>query len=306
MLLLPSSLFADRTSLKSLCEALPAHPELALCFDNASFENLNGTWTDALRECVGASADLPFANAQSHTNDATTVALATPLAATLGLTDLTVLDAEQTRLSEKDSRKLCDAANTHLAQDGILLKYLNATEWLFESTRSIEVLTEHPMFVAGENMRQFLPRGRDARLVERWMNELQMLLFSHQVNAERQQNSLLPINVVWLHSFSPANATATNIALPTTLFVEALKRGDVKAWQAAWTTLEPEILRADEVILGDAFPRVRLRFVDKKRGGLFSWFAKKPTLGEVLMRLHQRAFDISPAARGQRDVLGEG
>lgn len=146
------------------------------------------------------------------------------------------------------------------------------------------------MFLVGENLRQFLPRGRDARLVERWMNELQMLFFNHPVNVARQANGLPPINFVWLYGFSNANAEPMAFEMPTTLFSEALRRGDVAAWQAAWSTLAPQIMASDGVILGDAFPRLKLTFPTTKKSGLFSWFAKKPTLGAVLMQLQEKVF----------------
>jgi hypothetical protein len=210
-------------------------------------------------------------------------------AATLGLTDLSVLDDEKIRLNEADSRVLCDAANLHLAQDGVVLRFIDANQWLVEIAQPIDVITEHPMFIVGENMRQFLPRGRDARMVERWMNELQMLLFNHPVNDTRQSNRLPPINVVWLHSFSSSDAPMMNTTPPTVLFGDALRRGDVAAWQAAWGSLESEFLQADEIVLGDASPRVHMRCDTKKNRGLFSWFMKRPTLTGALTHIQSSA-----------------
>jgi hypothetical protein len=336
MQLLPSSLAVNHASQRALCEALSPHHELAKRLNNATVESLDGTWTDALRTTLSLTGDLPVAaaypSARKYTNEVQTIAVAKPLAATLGLTDLSVLDDEQVRLNDEDSRALCEAANEHLVQDGVSLQYVDASTWFFAISASrevsatgrkspspapaghplpegeglLEVLTEYPTFLVGENLRQFLPRGRDARIVERWMNELQMLFFNHPVNAARQASGLPPINFVWLYGFSRADAEPMAIELPTTLFFDALKRGDVAAWQAAWTTLEPEIMRASGVILGDAFPRLKLTFGVAKKPGLFSWFAKKPTLAEVLMRVHETAFDASPSGRGRREALGEG
>lgn len=293
-LLLPQSLQSNPGTMKALCDGLSSCPDLAKRFDGATANTTEGTWTDAWRQVFGTGTDLPLALSDAREgvplSNAKTIALATPLSASLGLTDLVVLDEGQTHLSKEDSRALCEAASAHLAQDGVSLRFVSTNEWLLESTNEIEVLTEHPMFIAGESMRQFLPRGRDARMIERWMNELQMLLFNHPVNPARQANRLPAINVVWLHSFSSPSAGAINTPLPTSRFADALKRGDADAWRTAWGTLESELLHADEVVLGDAFPRLRLTFGAKKKAGLFSWFAKKPTLGEVLMRVHGRCF----------------
>lgn len=305
MLLLPSSFIANRPSQSALCKALGPYHELARRLDNATMTPLDCSWSDTLRANLNPGADLPLASAYRTTHelrgDTQTIALAKPLAVNLGLTDLSALDDEHVQLGEADSRALCEAANAHLAQEGVTLRFVDAATWFLEIAAhvtpgegTLDVLTEHPAFIVGENLRQFLPRGRDARGVERWMNELQMLLFNHPVNAERQSKRLPPINFVWLYGFSRADAEAFPISTPPTLFSDALKHGDVPAWQAAWETLAPQIMQADSVILGDSFPRLTLTFQPEKRR-LFSWFAKKPTLGEVLMRLHQRAFDASPA-----------
>jgi hypothetical protein len=301
-LLLPQSLQSNPGTMKALCDGLFSCPDLAKRFDGAIASTIEGTWTDAWRERFGSGTDLPLALCHAREgesfSDARTIALATPLAASLGLTDLVVLEPEQVRLNEENSRALCEAANAHLAQDGLSLRFVDTHEWLLESTSHIEALTEHPMFIAGEAMRQFLPRGRDARMIERWMNELQMLLFTHPVNAARQANRLPVINVVWLHSFSSPHAPAINSSLPTTLFADALKLGDADAWRSAWGTLESELVQADEVVLGDAFPRLRLTAGGRKKAGLFSWFAKKPMLGEVLMRLQTGSLSRSAGEGG--------
>jgi hypothetical protein len=302
LLLFHSSLAVSPASQKALCETLEPHRELAKRLEDAKVEPVEGTWTDVWRASLNLEIDIPFVTAyartREETKDARAIALAKPHAATLGLTDLSVLDDEQVRLSEDDSRALCEAANAHLAQDGVKLRFIDTNHWFIEANQAIDVLTEHPIFLVGENLRQFLPRGRDARVVERWMNELQMLFFNHPVNVARQSNGLPPINFVWLYGFSPADAEPIAAEMPTTMFSDALKRGDVSAWQAAWKTLEPQIMNSDGVILGDAFPRLKLTFQPTKKG-LLSWFAKKPTLAEVLMRLHQQSFDPSPSGRGR-------
>ncbi len=128
-------------------------------------------------------------------------AVATPLHAALGLTDLTPLDPALIALSEHESRALCESADEHLSIDGVQLSFVDTSTWLVTCDNEISVLTERPNGLIGEPLRPNLPRGKDARLVERWMNELQMLLFAHSVNAAREARGLPPINVVWLWGF---------------------------------------------------------------------------------------------------------
>jgi hypothetical protein len=56
-----------------------------------------------------------------------------------------------------------------------------------------------------------MPTGRDAVRVIAWVNELQMALHEHPVNARRESRGLPPVNSVWLWGFGeagPAQGTA--------------------------------------------------------------------------------------------------
>ena len=219
MLLLPGSLPADRATLKALCTGLDAPANIAARLNTASAQPFSGSWSDAEREALGLTGDLcdGQALATMTPTSATKCAVATPMHAALGLTDLTLLDPALIALTEHESRALCEAADEHLSIDGVRLSFVDANTWLVTCANEISVLTERPDWLVGEPLRPNLPRGKDARLVERWMNELQMLLFAHRVNAARQARGLPPINVVWLWGFGsklPANESAVRPPLP--------------------------------------------------------------------------------------------
>ena len=299
MLLLPGTLPAHCATLKALCAGLAARTDLAALIGSARVEPFTGSWGDAERLAAEPVSGGRFA-------------IATPLHAALGMTDLTPLEPALIALDEAGSRALCEAADEHLRVDGVRLMFVDANTWQVTSDREMDVLTERPEWLIGEPLRPNLPRGKDARLVERWMNELQMLLFAHPVNAARESQGLPPINLVWLWGFAAlppppggegwgegagvnsmlrSNAHTLSPSPPSSgggeqSHLTALRKGDVSAWQNAWQSCSPEILSADSIILGDTRPRLRLTPEPRSAmSTLSALFKRKPTLADTLTTL---------------------
>ena len=306
MLLLPGTLPADRATLTALCAGLAAHADLSALIGSARVEPFTGSWGDAERLALPPVTGGRFA-------------VATPLHAALGMTDLTPLDPALIALDEAASRALCEATDEHMRVDGVRLAFVDANTWHVTCDKEVNVLTERPDWMIGEPLRPNLPRGKDARLVERWLNELQMSLFAHPVNAAREERSLPPINVVWLWGFgstlplsqagegwgegghyseasrntptltpspSPARGRGEHTPLD---FLSAHRNGNVPAWQDAWQTLSSKILSAKSIILGDSRPR--LLVTPRKPSSaskIITFFQHKPTLEQVLTKLQQQ------------------
>ncbi len=321
MLLLPGSLPPDRATLKALCDGLAELPEVASRLQSTTVAEYSGSWSDAEREAIGASGDLNDSIELAHQfdaggDDAISVAIATPLHAVLGLSDLTPVDPTAISLSAEESRALCEAADAHMREDGVRLFFVDALRWLVTCNQPIDVRTERPDWIIGELLRPNLPRGRDVRLIERWMNEMQMLLHTHPVNIAREQRGLPPINLVWLWGWSPLPSReradgegrggvrdhlhSTDSLTPTRSregrggqtvergFAIAIRNSDLAEWQATWQSVSAQILSAPTIILGDSRPYRRLtasqpRVIDR----LISTFRHKPTLAEVLTQLQQ-------------------
>ena len=296
MLLLPGSLPLDRTTLKASCEGLAELSETAALLQRATVAEYSGSWSDAEREASGDSGDLNdgVALAQLATrldDEAVSVAIATPIHAALGLTDLTPIDPSKLSLSADESRLLCEASDVHMHEDGVRLHFVDAARWLVTCNRAVDVLTERPDWIIGETLRPNLPRGDHARLVERWMNELQMLLHAHPVNTAREERRLPPVNLVWLWGFNNVRASlpaGVPHAAAERGFVRALRNGDLPAWQATWATVSREILLAKTIILGDSHPHLRVTpTAPSVIARLLSPFKRKATFAEVLTQLQQ-------------------
>ena len=319
MLLLPGSLPADRATLKALCVGLDESTNIAAQLKAACVEPFSGSWSDAEREALGLTGDLmdgrtlattlPFVNNGIHS-----YAVATPVHAVLGLTDLTPLDPALISLDVDASRALCEAADLHLSTEGVRLSFVDTNTWLVSCANQVSALTERPDWLIGEPLRPSLPRGKDARRVERWMNELQMLLFAHPVNVSREERGLPPINVVWLWGFGANNpndevgtvgaapprpnaevsnvgrgSAAPTIRPPHVDHLNAVRKGDVPAWQSAWQKYSSEILSCDSIILGDSRPR--LRVTPRKASAIkkiTALFQRKTTLEHALATLQQQ------------------
>lgn len=296
MLLLPGSLPPDRATLNALCDGLAALPEIAASLQGATIAEYSGSWSDAEREASGDAGDLRDGVALAQDvlqagDDAVSVAIATPLHAALGLTDLTPLDPSTLSLSADESHALCRAADAHMRADGVGLHFVDAARWLVSCNREVDVLTERPEWIIGELLRPNLPRGGDARLVERWMNELQMLLHTHPVNIAREARRLPPVNLVWLWGFG-ANVARKSVARPgISLGVEMLhaaRNGAISLWQEAWTKQAPSLLTASSIIMGDSRPRLRLTAATPSIAARLVWpFKRKVTLAEALTKLQQ-------------------
>ena len=327
MLLLPGSLPADRATLKALCVGIDAPANIATRLRGASVEPFSGSWSDAEREAHGLKGDLcdGQALAAMTPTSATHFAVATPVHAVLGLTDLTALDPALIALTEQESRALCEAADDHLRVEGTRLSFVDENTWSVTCANEMSILTERPDWLIGEPLRPNLPRGRDARMVERWMNELQMLLFSHPVNAAREEQQLPPINVVWLWGFGSTidSLTQARLPLPQTgegcgegggvqpkfgrnahtltpslspacgreaqSHLHALRNGNILVWQNTWQKLSLQIQSADSIILGDSRPRLRLTPHKPSTASKIATFLQhKLTLEDVLTKLQQQ------------------
>ncbi|MGL4234021.1 MAG: hypothetical protein ACRDAM_21790 [Casimicrobium sp.] len=294
MILLPGSLPTDRATLNALCENLLSHGELAKWLRACEVETVDGSWSDWERCLL-----LPLEGKDMGRDKN---AIATPLHATLGLTDLTPLNPAQLQLSDDDSRALCEACDAHLREDGVRFEFVNANEWRVTTQREIKVLAERPDWIIGESMRPNLPRGEDGRMVERWMNELQMLLFNHPVNAARAERRLPPVNVVWLWGFDGLSSIPCD-AIDARM-LHAFRAGDVAAWQRVWGDLLPKVAMADGLVLGDSRPRLKLT---KKSSGLFASLASKfssPKLMDVLRSLQTELSGDNSARSGSPPSRG--
>ncbi len=100
------------------------------------------------------------------------------------------------RLTADESAALVAELNAHLAADGLQVEAPVPERWYLQAVND-EPLGGAPLpAVAGDAVTEHLPAGVEAAWRQR-LNEIQMLLHAHPVNARREARGELPINSVW-------------------------------------------------------------------------------------------------------------
>jgi len=103
---------------------------------------------------------------------------------------------EELGLTESEARQIIEDLNTHFAQDNIKLHYHSAHRWLLEA--ELELATTSLSTVLLNPISGYQPTGRDEKKWRNLINEVQMLLYAHPVNQQREEHGELPANSVWL------------------------------------------------------------------------------------------------------------
>jgi hypothetical protein len=117
------------------------------------------------------------------------------------------LSLQQDRLILTDARRLDitqDEANRMVAEimevftaDGWLLKAPRPDRWYLKPARAPKITTTLLSQAIGQDVHPFLPGGPDGKAWHTTLNEIQILLHTTTVNAEREKNGKLPINSLW-------------------------------------------------------------------------------------------------------------
>ena len=185
---------------------------------------------------------------------------------------VTMGDPAHLQIDSNTDIQLFEAMQGFFAQDGIALYPYATGQWLAQSDVFANLPTASLDRVIGRNIDPWLVGGAaptgPATLLRRLQNEMQMLLYTHEVNANRG----LAINSLWWHGAgalpssaktSLAKANTTNLPQPSTLqtFNEphlkaisdlrnASLQQDWQGWMQAWTLL-------DQTLFADLLKRVQ-------------------------------------------------
>jgi hypothetical protein len=105
---------------------------------------------------------------------------------------------------------LAATLQSHFARDTFEICGFRDGAWLVRCADRIVCDTHDPAEVAGRNIHDFMPAGPDGARIRSLMNEVQMLLHDHPVNARRASTRALPINALWYWGFGAYAATPTS------------------------------------------------------------------------------------------------
>lgn len=114
-------------------------------------------------------------------------------------------------IEEDESSVLVAAINEGLAGSGFMLHSVPRRGWLCECPDDLDCDAPEPAAAIGGDLRNWLPEGRDAGRVRAWVNEAQMILHEHLLNAARAARGDPPVNSVWLWGIGSAGRPATRL-----------------------------------------------------------------------------------------------
>jgi hypothetical protein len=131
-----------------------------------------------------------------------------------------------------------DGLQLHPCRPGVLL----ASGAWFEQLPTASVARAQGQRVAdwwGEGSSEGNSKTRAAAQIRRLQNEMQMLLYTHPVNDERQAAGELPINGFWVSGTGPFDAGLhPSTAAHVTALDDAALRLDWPRWQAQWLRVD--------------------------------------------------------------------
>ncbi len=124
---------------------------------------------------------------------------------------LLLTDQRKLQLTTEQSRALFDAAKPYFDELGQQLHFGDAHTWFMRGDRWPDLETASPDAATGQNLSDWMPAGDSAKACRKLQNEVQMLWYSHPVNAEREAHGLPPINGFWLWGAGKATVASAPI-----------------------------------------------------------------------------------------------
>jgi hypothetical protein len=200
----------------------------------------------ALAEAIGLQGGdgaLPWA-ARAATHDGIDVGgrawgLLTPAHWRVGSDGVSLADPAELHLAAGESKALLELLRPLFESEGFALAWGAPLRWY----ASNEALADLPCAsldrVIGRNVDVWLGKDAKARLVRRLQSEVQMTLYTHASNDEREAHGELAVNSFWLSGCGRAQATHGEDAVRVDDSLRApLLADDWAAWAEAWTALD--------------------------------------------------------------------
>ncbi|WP_426145916.1 hypothetical protein [Polaromonas sp. DSR2-3-2] len=182
----------------------------------------------------------------------------TPCHWAMGHLHATLSDPALLGLQEDESRRLLALMQPYFETDGITLHGVAPGRWLAEGELFRGLPTASIDRVLARNVDAWLPDTKRAGPLRRLQNEMQMLLYTHPFNDEREAQRQLPVNSFWIsgtgdlpagfgEALTPALSQGEReqvspphreqVSVPRSL-AQAVFREDWAGYAQAWAALE--------------------------------------------------------------------
>ena len=174
--------------------------------------------------------------------------LVTPVHWHVGRDHVTLVDPQALALTEAESRAAFDAVRALFETEGFALEWGAPLRW-YAAHESLAGLPCASLDrVIGRNVERWMRFDAgdrpEPKLIRRLQSELQLLLYPHAINTQREERGELTINSFWLSGcgrFQASNEAAVDI---DDSLREALLADDWVAWAEAWQALDAGRLAA--------------------------------------------------------------
>ena len=162
----------------------------------------------------------------------------TPVHWHLGTEQLSMGDPARLLLDEATSRSLLAVVEPLFTSEGFEVRWGAASAWFIGHSSLAAMPCASLDRVIGRNVDRWLPAGAAARLLRRLQNEVQMALYGHALNEERERRGLLPVNSVWLSGCGVERAVAPPAPMLETRLRSPALGEDWAAWTSTWALLD--------------------------------------------------------------------
>ena len=98
--------------------------------------------------------------------------------------------------SSDELQRLCEELNQHFSDDECNF-FMFEKKLYFATLKKFNISTYFPEEINQVPNRDFLPFGPDKSWWHKFINELQMFLFNHEINRNREKRNDYPINSIW-------------------------------------------------------------------------------------------------------------
>src|SRR6267154_1871922 len=148
---------------------------------------------------------------------------ADPVHLQVGRDSLVLADSAAFEVSRAESEALVEALNRHFGQT-MLVYPLRPARWYVRLDKAPDMQTTPAATARGAAIDEKLPAGPDAMRFHALMNEAQMLLHEHPVNAEREARGEPALNSIWFWGGGVIDATKAR-PFSTVIADDPLARG---------------------------------------------------------------------------------
>lgn len=145
-------------------------------------------------------------------------------------------------LPQAESDRFLADMQPFFLEDGITLHPFEPGHWLAHGTVFAKLPSASHDRVLGRNLQPWMQQSQQARGLTRLVSEMQMLLYNHPVNDQREHRGSLPVNAFWLSGTGelPTDqaSPSLNPASVVTTLREAALVDNWRGWADAWHNLD--------------------------------------------------------------------